>query len=173
MATAKYYSLHELDARIDGEKVTVAYDPEFGPGSLDDCVHHTFQLSEAVTDEPGDDAGEYGRDVFTFTVNENAKLIVYSLHRDQKIRFGTGAYVISLDRNALGKNIYACPVCLNQEGLKAFPPVAHLMSPDGEISQPGDATEEYGDTTETLCPCGYYGRRLTFDTELWEEHEDS
>ena len=172
MATAKYYSLHELDARIDGEKVTVAYDPEFGPGSLDDCVYNSYQLSEAAGYEPGDDAGEYTRDVFTFTVNDNANLVVYSLRKNQKVRFGTGAYVVSLDRDALGENIYACPVCLNQEGLKAFPPVAHLMAPDGEISQPGDATEEYGDTTETLCPCGYYGRRLTFDTATWDEYEE-
>lgn len=169
MAKAQYSRLEELHVKIDGDVVKISYDPEFGPGSLDDCKYGQFKLSDSPGYVSGQKLGFHTW--LEFPINDNAKLIVHPLHRSYGSWFGSAQFVVEVDKAALGKNIYACPVCTNQKGLKAFPLLRHDMAPDGRLSNPGNPEEHYGNNSECECSCGFIDRRLSFDTETWDEHE--
>ena len=136
---------------------------------MSDCKYSTFKLADSPDYQPGKalDLSSW----LEFTVNETSRLIVNLFHNYYDDWIGWAVYVVSVDREALGKNIFACPVCTNQRQLTAFPEVRHAMAADGQLSEPGKLGERFGNTTEVECSCGFYCRRLTFDTETWNEYE--
>jgi len=169
MAKAQYSRLDELQVSMDGDIIKILYEPEFGPGSLSDCKYNQFNLSDSPDYVPGMNL-EYAW--LEFKVNDNSKLILHPLRQYYGSWSGSAQFVVSVDKEGLGKNIFACPVCTDQQELKAFPPVRHSMTPDGTLSNPGKLDEHFGNTTEVECSCGFYCRRITFDTATWDEYEE-
>lgn len=168
MTMQQYSVLSDLRATIRGDTITVSYEPDLGPGTLSDCKFGKFTLGDSADYEPQKGISRFTR--LAFTVSEESRLIVNNFHNYYGDWIGSARYVVSVDRDALGNNIYACPVCINQHHLTAYPLVRRAMTADGLLSEPGKLEEHFGDDTVVECICGFYCRRLTFDTEAWQKY---
>lgn len=184
--TAKKYSwLAGLEASIDFEdsRVTVRYDASLGFGTLQDCDYrsvrfeapdlpidlwnsdyHSVRFEAPATIEDGT--------IIRYKISDHAELMVKVLDAEEGV--GLADYVITLDREALGDNIYVCPACGERGLFQAFPPTEFDMAADGTMTIPeGMAVDpSFENDIEVRCKaCSFVGTKNSFDTSSWDEAE--